>query len=49
METKRVPSKPVDGFRTKFFSHVALILNNSYNLGYEYCYANKGSFDKADC
>lgn len=39
--------RPVDGFRTKYFSHVALITNNNCNLGCEYCYANKGNFDKA--
>ena len=39
--------KPIDGFRTKYFSHVALILNNNCNLGCDYCYANQGNFDKA--
>lgn len=39
--------KPIDGFRTSYFSHVALILNNNCNLGCEYCYANQGDFDNA--
>lgn len=38
---------PIDDFRTKYFSHVALILNNICNLACEYCYANKGEFNQA--
>lgn len=36
----------IDDFRSKCFSNVSFIMNNMCNLACEYCYANKGSFDK---
>ena len=38
--------KPLNSHRTGYLKTICLILNNSCNLGCEYCFANKGHYDR---
>lgn len=38
--------KPLNSHRTNYLRTICLVLNNSCNLGCEYCFANKGHYDK---